>query len=171
MSLVKSGDKPSDIIAGDEDDETIQLIRNKSISVAREASKLPPQAAYDPDEAKAPDENFSHPLEEEKQSGEATTANDRTRRTDAVRPSRVSQQEPFIKGLKPKKSVLKHGVHPIARTSSTYDSTTPQSPTPSSPASVASTTGNSNERGVAAATTRAARAPIQEDGRKCCVVM
>ena len=173
MSLVKTDEKVSDIVAGEDDDEMTQLVRTKSTSVAHEASKLLTQAATDPDKANPPtNENIPNPLEDENKDLTETTAapkqnNDRVRRTDA-RPTRVSQQEPFNKGLRPTKSVLKRSNHPIRTTGSTYESNTPASPTPSSPAAVASSTEKASEGGAAPA--RAARSPIQEE-RKCCVVM
>lgn len=174
MSLVKTDEKVSDVVAGEDDDEMTQLVRSKSTSVAREASKLPNQAAADSDKAKLStqeDENIAHPLEDENKYPSETTpatkeTNDRVRKTNA-RPTRISQQEPFNKGLRPTKSVLKRSNHPI-RTSTTYESNTPASPTPSSPPAVSSSTEKASEGSAAPA--RAARSPIQEE-RKCCVVM
>lgn len=174
MSLVKNTDV-SDVLAGEEDDDAAILVRNKSISVAREASKLPSQPASEPDAAQRDEKAPSHPLEEDRRenspptedaaaTGEVSaTQNSRIRKTDAARPSRISQQEAFSKDRKPRKSVLKHTKGPIARNNSTFDSTTAYSP-PSSP-SVESDEGSVNDKRVAAT-----RSPIQEE-RKCCVVM
>lgn len=184
MSLVKNvSDKAmSDVLAGEEDDEAAILVRNKSISVAREASKLPSQPVSDPDPAgtsqQRVEENPSHPLEEgDKENSQTkedpsatgeTTAipNSRIRKTDLPRPSRISQQEAFSKDRKPRKSVLKHTKTPILRNNSTFDSTTAYSPA-SSPS--VESDGSADDRSAArgAAVTRS---HVQEE-RKCCVVM
>jgi hypothetical protein len=182
LTKVKTESRVPDIVAGDDDDEMIQLIRTKSTSVAQEASKLPPpppsEAASGSEEAEVPaqepDKPLYHPLEEDKETAPTSDApivrnsNNRIRKTDATRPNRVSQ-EAFNKGLRPTKSVLKRHNHPIVRASSTYESTTATSPTPSSPTSISSNKEN-NFNEVSMTPTRVQRASIGEK-RKCCVVM
>ena len=152
----------------DDDDEAIALVRIKSISVDREASKV--REAGQPAMG-APSEKVEDPLIE----GDSPSplANDSTKQTmfeasasveektpsrfkkngDPALPSRYSlQEDPFHKSRVPRKSVLKKCEHPIRRAPSTYDSThspsiSPQSTSPEVP-----------------------RSPSQH-GQKCCVVM
>ena len=189
----------SDVVAGagmDEDEETATLVRLKSISVATEAQKVSPeppaasadQPPSDPLQRVVEEEAPRHPALEKKESNmsvvemaikarENSNSNDRSRRTDTSRPSRVSlQEEPFNKARQPRKSVLKRVSHIPKRTTSTYDSTTsspPTSPSTVSTGSVSdynSSSSNSNSNSVGGVVSRP---PMQQGPgkRECCVVM
>lgn len=166
MSLTgKVDDKAiaDEIATQDEDDEAaITLVRIKSISVANQASNSKP-ATISEEHPLQRSLDESAPLIQGEESSEPTHAkneNDRYSQTDLTRPSRISlQEEPFHKSRVPRKSVLKHHNHPIARVPSTYDSTTNPSSPPSSP-SVNSSTGSNG----------GTRSPQQQE-RKCCVIM
>ncbi len=161
----------TDEIADDED-EMVALVRLKSLSVDRKASKArevsQPSTLKDSGEAGIADPLTEDPLTEDTLSplpnknstpkfeisdSVEEKRNSRARVTDAGRPVRYSlQEEPFHKSRVPRKSVLKKSEHPIRRAPSTYDSThspsiSPQSSSPEVP-----------------------RSPGQPD-RSCCVVM
>lgn len=181
MSLLEDkGKAVSDVVAAEEEDETAVLVRLKSFSVATEASKVSPPPSTSKTEIPLQRiEGDSSFLEKESDkdptaTGDGSTeeatkpveGNDKTRKTEGTRPARFSrQEEPFNKTRKPRKSVLKRVDYPIARTNSTYDSSTAPfsslSP-PSSPSTVS--TESASERGAVI------RSPVREE-RKCCVVM
>ena len=172
MSLTGKVDEKvisDEIATQDDDEEAITLV--KIISMSNETAKQNsiPEATENGGESIPLVEQSKESSSLESQSQEAppkqTTENNRyTRKTDANRPNRISLQEPaFNKDRTPRKSVLKHHNRPIARTQSTYDSTTPLSPTspPSSP-SVQSSAGSEAGSSVKSPT---------PNNQKCCVVM
>ena len=174
----------ADVIAGaEEDDELTTMVRMKSFSVASEASKDTSSlnsATPTPEEAKEAEtslrsvEGESNPLISSKEStpGEdpapsaVKTSESKGRRISSdggAGPSRTfNQNAPFHKSRVPRKSVLKHVNHPIARVPSTYDSTTTHTSPPSSPSS---TSGTGSPIDVVT------RSPVQDNKKPCCVVM
>ena len=170
-----------EIAMPDEDDEAaITLVRIKSFSVASEASKedstsKPRPAAtssYSSSSGEQRSEDTTPLVERNRDSsvpsgeGGKRSDNDRVRKTEGNRPSRVSlQEEPFNKSRVPRKSVLKHQSRP-AKVSSTYDTTT----TAASPSSLSPPSSPSAASSGSPASSEGAKSPLQND-RKCCVVM
>lgn len=160
MSLAgKIDDKAIADEVADDEEEAITLVRLKSISVAREASReeetssSAKQSTDTEAEASLNEDELSPLVSASKGDGTFEASMEEKPSSADGRPTRVSlQEDPFHKSRVPRKSVLKHSTHPINRTPSTYAST---NATRSPPQSISP---------------EPTRSPIQQE-RKCCVVM